>query len=97
MRDGATPILEPADAIEAVLGPLARGNGSHATAEADAASASEPGRAILALLADGPRDVDGLIRALGLGPAELSGQLLELELAGQVRRDGARVARTRPG
>ena len=97
LRDGATPILEPADAIEAVLGPLAQNAGAQ-TPEAGAVPASsDPGRAILALLADGPREVDAIARALGRGPAELSGLLLELELTGLVRREGARIARTRPG
>jgi DNA processing protein len=96
LRDGATPILEPADAIEAVLGPLAPRAAERPRAADAAAGADAPGRAILALLADGPRDLDALLRALGVGPAELSGELLELELAGLIRREGARVARTRP-
>ncbi|MEX2208773.1 MAG: DNA-processing protein DprA [Myxococcota bacterium] len=97
LRDGATPILEPADAIEAVLGPLARRTEPPEPAAGDAAPPSDPARALLALLADGPRDLDAIARALGRSPAELSGLLLELELTGLVQRVGARVARTRPG
>ncbi len=97
LRDGATPILEPADAIEAVLGPLSRRPVAPESEASERSAPSDPGRAILTLLADGPRDLDALARALGRRPAELSGLLLELELTGLVRRDGARVARTRPG
>jgi len=95
LREGATPILEPADAIEAVLGPLSRRTHS---GEPDAmAGAGGLGSAILARLADGPRDADEIARELGRGPAELAASLLELELAGLLRRDGTRLARTRPG
>ena len=96
LRDGATPILEPADAIEAVLGPLARRTAAPDPEASERPEPSDPGRTILALLEDGPRDLDALARALELSPAELSGLLLELELTGLVRRDGARIARTRP-
>ncbi len=95
LRDGATPVLEAADAIEALLGPLAPKPATGARAK-DRAGAGDPGSAILTLLADGPRDVDDAARALGRTPAELAALLLELELAGLVRRDGARLARTRP-
>jgi DNA processing protein len=97
LRDGATPILEPADAIEAVLGPLARRTEAPDPRAGERAAPSDPARALLALLADGPHDLDAIARALGIGPAELSGLLLELELTGLVRREGARVVRTRPG
>jgi len=97
LRDGATPILEPADAIEAVLGPLARTAPPVARAVGEAAAENGPGAAILAALADGPLELDALIRALGLGPAALSAALVELELEGRIRRDGARIARARAG
>jgi len=96
LRDGATPILEAADAIEAVRGPLAR-RPEGGPSVGSVASADELGRKILTLLADGPRDLDEVARALCQGPAELAGTLLELELTGRLRRDGARLARTRPG
>ena len=96
LRDGATPILEAADAIEAVLGPLAR-RPARSPEAAILASADEPGQAILAFLADGPRDADEVARALGRTPAELSGVVLELELTGLLHRAGARLSRTRPG
>lgn len=97
LREGATPVLEPADAIEAVLGPLSR-RAPHGDGDARVRS-GEGGLAgaILARLADGPRDADEVARALGRGPAELAASLLELELAGLLRRDGTRLARTRPG
>ncbi len=95
LRDGATPILEAADAIEAVLGPLAR-RPARSPDAALPARVDEPGRAILAFLGDGPRDVDEVARAVGRTPAELSGTVLELELSGLLRRDGARLALVRP-
>jgi DNA processing protein len=101
LRDGATPILEAADAIEAVLGPLARlgplGGGVARASGVDGPSrVGDHGGAILALLADGPRDADDVARALGLGASVLAGALLELELTGLLRREGSRLARTRP-
>jgi DNA processing protein len=93
LRDGATPILEPADLLAAVLGPLA----AAAPAEAPRATANPAARAVLDFLADGPCDTDALSRALGRPSAQLAAALLELELEGAVRRDGARLslARTR--
>jgi DNA processing protein len=96
LRDGATPVLEPADAIEAVLGPLSRRAPTGGDARARSGEGGLAG-AILACLADGPRDADEVARALGRGPAELAASLLELELAGLLRCDGTRLARTRPG
>lgn len=95
LREGATPALEPADAIEAVLGPLAR-RPPTAAAPVVPDAAGQPARAVLALLGDGPRDADEVARALGLDPAELSRVLLDLELAGELSRSGARLARARP-
>lgn len=96
LRDGAAPVLEPADAIDAVLGPLTarvkRVPGSVPSARRD-----DPGEAVLALLADGPCDADTVARALGLGASALAGLLLELELTGRLRRDGSRLSRARPG
>lgn len=96
LRDGATPVIEPSDAIEAVLGPLARRAPAAASPARDASTA-DVGRALLALLADGPRDADEVARVLGQGAADLSRILLDLELDGLLRRDGVRLARTRPG
>ena len=97
LRDGATPILEPADAIEAVLGPLARRAATPDPGAGEGPASSDPARAILGLLADGPLDLDAIARALDRSPAELAGLLLELELTGLVKREGARITRTRPG
>lgn len=95
LRDGATPALEPADAIEAVLGPLARRPVTQAPPPVSNA-AGEPASAVLELLRDGPRDADEVARALGLAPAELARILLDLELAGLLLRSGVRLARARP-
>jgi DNA processing protein len=97
LREGATPILESADAIEAVLGPLARRvPDSDMNVPARVAGGSLATE-VLACLEAGPRDTDEVARALGRGPAELAASLLELELAGLLRRDGTRLARIRPG
>ena len=48
---------------------------------------------ILLLLEEGPTDGDTLQRALGASAAELSGALLELELAGRIAREGSRLSR----
>jgi len=96
LRDGATPVLEAADAIEAVLGPLVR-RAVRSPEPRQGTGADDPGHAVLSLLEEGPRDADEVARALGQRPAELSAVLLELELTGLVRRDGTRLARTRPG
>ncbi len=93
LRDGATPILDSHDLLFAVLG-LAPGevsvSGTRKVRLPDGASAE-----ILALvdaLEDGPRDLDDLGRASGLTAPALAGELLELELAGVIRRQGRRIS-----
>ena len=88
LRDGATPVLESADALAAVLGPLAPPLPFDAPA---AAAQGGPEAELLRLLGEAPRDADELGAELGLGAAELARLLLELELAGRVRREGTRV------
>ncbi|MFI5314401.1 MAG: DNA-processing protein DprA [Myxococcota bacterium] len=88
LRDGATPILDADDLRAAVLGALAA-----RPAAPPAVQVAPAARAVLAHLADGPCDLDGLSGALGRSPAELARVLLELELDGKLRRDGARLAR----
>ena len=90
LREGATPILDADDLRAAVLGPLAA-----RPAAAPAARISPAARAVLAHLADGPCEIDALARALGRSAGELAQALLELELDGRVRREGARIAATR--
>ncbi|HTO05618.1 MAG TPA: DNA-processing protein DprA [Myxococcota bacterium] len=92
LREGATPILDADDLRAAVLGPLAA-----RPAAAPRAGGSPAARAILAHLADGPCELDQLARGLGRSPADLAPALLELELEGRVRREGARLAATRAG
>jgi DNA processing protein len=88
LRDGATPILCADDLREAVLGPLA----SSPRLAAPRADASPAARAVLEHLADGPCELDALTRALGRSAPELARVLLELELDGRLRREGARLA-----
>jgi len=89
LRDGARPLLDVRDVldalgIEARVAPAAPGTG------AASGSASEAARAVLACLADGPLDRDALARRLAKPPQALAAALLELELAGLVAcdRDG---------
>ncbi|HXZ86225.1 MAG TPA: DNA-processing protein DprA [Myxococcota bacterium] len=94
LREGATPILDARDLAEAVLGALAQ---PLALAPPPPAADSPAARAVLAHLADGPCELDLLARALGRAPADLARVLLELELDGRLRREGARLALARPG
>jgi DNA processing protein len=91
LRDGAIPILDADDLRAAVLGPLA----AKPPVPTRPSEATPAARAVLAHLADGPCDLDALTRALGRSPAELARVLLELELDGTLRRDGARLALAR--
>jgi DNA processing protein len=95
LRDGAAVALEPDDVALAVLGaPLAaRRHSAAQRAEGERSPRTDP---LLEALRAGPRDVDELGRELGLEPAALAERLLELELAGAVERQGARVARAVP-
>jgi DNA processing protein len=91
IRDGATLVRGLADILEelgAAAGPAPRPpDGRHA-----AAPSGKEARTVLAALVDGqvvgaPR----LAAVTGLGPAALAAALVELELAGLVRRTAAGV------
>ena len=59
---------------------------------------SEPtgeGARVLRALREGPQPLDALARSLGRSPAALAPLLLELELAGSVRRRDGRLALVR--
>jgi DNA processing protein len=90
LRDGAHPVLEPAD----LCGGLASAAGE-APVEAGAGTEQLPAgaRRLLGRLASGPSDVDALARGLGMLPGALAPLLLELELAGRIARDGDRISR----
>jgi DNA processing protein len=88
LRDGAIPILDADDLRAAVLGPLAAKPRVPERSSADTPAA----RAVLEHLAEGPCDLDALTRALGRSAAELARVLLELELDGTLRREGARLS-----
>ena len=67
----------------------ARSPGARRTGTGTPGSARRrPAGAILARLADGPRDADEVARALGPRSAELAASLLELELAGRCAATG---------
>jgi DNA processing protein len=82
LREGATPILDAEDLLRTVAPERAR-----RVAPEDPAH-----HPVLRALRDGPLDPDALRRVTGLEPAALARELLELELAGLLVREGARVA-----
>ena len=96
LRDGAKIALEPEDVLGVLrLGglrvePLAPPAAASAAAAPSAPAASAAGARILAALAREPAQRDELGRRIGLAPAQLALELLELELAGRIReeRDG---------
>ena len=98
IRDGATLVESAADAIEALRAPPAR-RGETAdlfasTAEAPPAAGSPPPvaeshrSAVLAALDPAPVGVDELVRQCQLPASEIMVVVLELELAGRLRRHG---------
>ncbi|MFQ5699315.1 MAG: DNA-processing protein DprA [Myxococcota bacterium] len=87
LREGAIPILEPDDLLDA-LGVRPR----VAPAAPRARSPSPLAERVLEALARGPADSDSLARALGWPASQLAEVLIELELDGSVVREGVRVA-----
>ncbi len=106
LKDGAT-LVESAEDVAAVLRPFAAPDRTPATGRAGAAAGQprraaapvaampRPGRdGFVALLGAAGVTVDELVRASGLGVAEVQALVSELELDGRaVRLDGGRVAR----
>jgi DNA processing protein len=91
LRDGAKPLLDVRDVLDAIG---VRAQPSAAPPRERAAALSPLARAILAALSEAPTDRDGLCRRLARRPAELAAALLELELAERVAED--RDGRLRP-
>ncbi len=81
LREGAAPLLETADLLEALAWPSAR----RAAPEDDPLSAAAA--AVLAALHHESGDTDALARRLGETPGALATPLLELELRGLAARD----------
>jgi DNA processing protein len=79
LRLGAAPVLSSQDVLDAF--------GLEA-APHSAVEVSEVAGAVLAVLAEVPAGMDGLVRATALTPAEVAGAVTELELAGRVTSDG---------
>lgn len=82
LRDGAGPVCEAGDVLEA-LGLAAR---ETARPERDAALPTAS-RRVLARLADAPASRDELATSLALPAGELALALVDLEMAGRIRRD----------
>jgi DNA processing protein len=74
LRQGAAPLLSAED----ILGAM----GLERAPPARAAALSPAAEAVGAILRDGARAADELVRAVGLGSAEVAAALVELELAG---------------
>jgi DNA processing protein len=81
LRDGAFPLLETRDLLDALAWPSTR----RAPAPADAVS--ESAAEILDALRHAADDGDALARRLGRAPGEIAAALLELELEGRIARD----------
>jgi len=75
LRQGASPLLAAADVLDAM------GVEPKAPAGRSVSSAAE---AVLALVSDGVRDPDALVRASGCSSGDVAAALVELELAGLV-------------
>ncbi len=100
IRDGATLVRNADDVLEALN--LARTDRANTAVAARAAetgravhdpvvrAARDPlQRALLAQLATAPRDLDELVEACAAQPGAILAALMQLELAGAVRSDGA--------
>jgi DNA processing protein len=74
LRQGAAPLLS----VEDILGAI----GLERAPPARRAALSPAAEAVGAVLRDGARPADELVRAVGLGSAEVAAALVELELAG---------------
>ncbi len=74
IRQGAAPLLAADDVLSAL--------GVEPVGPPPALGVSESARRVAALLADGPRASDELVRASGLSPGDAAAALVELELAG---------------
>lgn len=86
---GATPLLDPADLL-APLGPgplAARRRSAGPQAEAAPSHALGPAASALLEAVGGGASLEQLVQALGSSPAQLSGELLQLELAGLLRAE----------
>lgn len=94
IRDGASLLLAPNDALTAVAGVALNwpSTAMETATDTGGAPAEEPNESdierIAGLLSPTPVDVDDLIRAGGFDPGTVHGALLDLELAGRLRRDG---------
>jgi IS5 family transposase len=92
LKQGATPVTEAADVIDVlrpILGqpPDLPAPSSEPTGLADRADGDVAAARIVALLGPTPVTIDDLIRLSGAAPAVVGTVLLELEIAGKLRRE----------
>ncbi len=90
IRDGARPVLEVLDVVEEVIGEHVRRGPAEQEAlgvppVAAPVPAGDAGR-VCSALGGGEAHLDELVRETGLTTAEVGAALIELELAGRVRR-----------
>ena len=106
IQDGARLVVSPAEIVQILQArtgePVPAGAGpglevdGQASDQAPDPAASELSRRIWAAVAAGARDMESLTLELGAAPGSVASALLELELAGLVRRlPGPRYARAR--
>ena len=89
IRQGATPLLETGDVLEAL--------GLERRPPPTPAGLSPEAAAVLAMLADGAASLDEISRATGLGSPEVAVALTELELVGRVVGGDGIYRAARPG
>jgi DNA processing protein len=97
IKQGATPVTEASDVIgvlEPILGrPLTPPPEPSAAGLAERPPSDVGGADVAALLSMTPVSIDDLVRLSGAAPGVVRTILLELEIAGKLRRDaGGRVA-----
>ena len=91
LKQGATPVTEAADVIDMLQPILGRSPDPSPQSEhsglADYADTEAVAADVIALLGPAPITIDDLIRASGATPAVVRMALLELEIAGKLRRE----------
>ncbi|MBM4149913.1 MAG: DNA-protecting protein DprA [Lentisphaerae bacterium] len=97
VRDGVKLVVCVDDILEECGGLFPTGVGTATAPVARSVALSETERMLVAAIEDGVESVDGLIRATGMGAADVTSKLIGLEMKRMVRmRPGQRVELSRP-
>ncbi|MEQ8840922.1 MAG: DNA-processing protein DprA [Acidimicrobiales bacterium] len=93
LSDGCAPVLDVDDVTDA-LGLDRCGASIRRSGTRTAPSLSDAAATVLGAVDDGPTSIDQLASRAGVGAGEIFAVLAELELAGLIMHDGARVRRS---